>query len=669
MSGSELKDKTNEIFSPGGIIAGSLPGFEPRESQKDMSLAVAAALTDRSAPGPVSGRKLAVEAGTGIGKTLAYLVPAVLSGSKIVVSTGTLNLQEQILEKEIPFIRNHIAPELTALCVKGRQNYLCLYRWYQMGGAAKLPFFRDDELEMIETWLQETETGDRAELAGLADDSPLWKELSVPTTQCLGSSCPESSRCFVNRLRQKAGRSQLLIVNHHLFFSDLALRRFGFAEVLPRYEVVIFDEAHRLETIATRYFGVSMSLYQINELVKDVEKMLGTGFQDEKSGETGREARNLAWEAEQLKNVFPEDLGRFPLQPLLEKIDSAGQETGTAEHQPSWREISESFEDKLARLVINLDRLAMAEESWALLHRRGQELLTSFRHIIRKQDSSYIYWYERKEKTVSLAASPIEIASELEDSLYNQVRATIFTSATLTTGGSFAYFFERLGLDENTDALQLPSPFDYENRTRLYLPADNFPEPSAPDFFYHLCREVRQILELSRGRALILCTSVKSMQGLYNFLKEYIDFPLYMQGQAPKQVLLARFRENRNSVLLAVASFWEGVNVPGESLSCVIIDKLPFEVPSDPVIMARINKIREEGGNPFMEFQIPRAILTLRQGLGRLMRSSSDSGLLAIMDIRLFSKRYGSIFRKSLAPSPVIRSFEEIENFYRTPGM
>lgn len=657
MPNSELEDKTEEVFSPAGLLAHSLPDYEPRTGQRDMALAVAAVLADQSATG--LGRKLAVEAETGIGKTLAYLVPAALSGRKVVISTGTLNLQEQILEKEIPFIRKHISPELTALCVKGRQNYLCLHRWFQMGVSSRLPYFREDDLEKIRAWLDRTTTGDRAELEWLADDSPLWKELSVPTTQCLGSSCPEHSRCFINRLRQKAGRSQLLIVNHHLFFSDLALRRFGFAEVLPRYQAVIFDEAHRLENIATRYFGVSVSLYQVNELVKDIERLIETGSRSEDKAKTAREAGSLAREAERLYGLFPEELGRFPLQPLIEKIN-ADSDSGTG-----WREISESFEDKLARLVFNLDHLAQTEESWALLHRRGQELLANFKRISGRQDNSYIYWYERKERTVSLAASPIEIASELRDCLYDEVQATTFTSATLTSGGNFSYFFERLGLDENTTSLQLPSPFDYENRTRLYIPDDHFPEPSSQHFFPNLCREVHRLLELSRGRALILCTSVKSMQGLYNFLDGKVDYPVYMQGKAPKPVLLSRFQQSRNSVLLAVASFWEGVNVPGESLSCVIIDKLPFEVPSDPVIMARIDKIREEGGNPFMDFQIPRAVISLRQGLGRLMRSTSDSGLLAVMDIRLFSKRYGSIFRKSLSPSPVIRSFEEIEDFFQ----
>ncbi|MGM0682064.1 MAG: ATP-dependent DNA helicase, partial [Thermodesulfobacteriota bacterium] len=278
---SELENQTENIFSPGGILARRLTNYEPRESQRSMALAIAAVLAERSSRVSVLGQKLTVEAGTGTGKTLAYLVPAVLSGRKVVVSTGTLNLQEQILEKEIPFIREHIAPGLTALCLKGRQNYLCLYRWYQLRAPSKLPFFSNEDLKKIETWLKRTTTGDRAELEWLADDSLLWKELSVSTSQCLGSSCPESSRCFINRLRQKAGNSQLLIVNHHLFFSDLALRRSGFAEVLPRYETVIFDEAHRLETIATYYFGVSISLYQIKELVKDINRTLEAGPKDE----------------------------------------------------------------------------------------------------------------------------------------------------------------------------------------------------------------------------------------------------------------------------------------------------------------------------------------------------------------------------------------------------
>ncbi|MBI5558490.1 MAG: ATP-dependent DNA helicase [Deltaproteobacteria bacterium] len=649
----ELLEKTKEIFSAGGILSQKLAGFEARAGQLDMALAVARSLSgDQAGQGP---QLLAVEAETGIGKTLAYLVPAALSGQKVVISTGTLNLQEQILNKEIPFIKEHIAPNLFALCVKGRQNYLCLYRWHQLYNSGQLPLFANEQLDGIAGWLNSTATGDRAELDWLPDHSSLWREVSATSSQCLGTSCPDSALCFINLLRKKAARAQLLIVNHHLFFSDLALRRFGFAEVLPRYESVIFDEAHHIENIATRYFGISVSHFQLLDLAQDIEKMgqeHGAGKSPEK---VMLAAKGLASTAVRFLQSFPEERGRFPLQEAVEKI-------------ANWEEECLLLDEALAKLISRLEPQAQGSELWSSLHRRAQELLANLTTVIARQRSSYVYWYERRDKTVALSASPIEIAADLQESFFSEVRSIVFTSATLTTGGNFTYFFDRLGLPADTPALRLASPFDYASRTALFVPA-NMPEPADPAFLKELQQVTLDLLLASHGRALVLFTSIKAMQHLYHYLAERLPFPVFMQGSAPKQTLLERFSRETNSVLLAVASFWEGIDVPGESLSCLIIDKLPFEVPSDPVIMARIHKIKEEGGNPFVEFQIPRTILTLRQGLGRLMRSASDSGLLAILDIRLFSKQYGRLFRKSLPASPIIRTLADVHRFFaEKPG-
>ncbi len=649
----DLGAETRQIFSPGGLLSQQLKGYDPRPGQLQMAEAIADILHDEDPWGhnPELGRKLAVEAETGIGKTLAYLIPAVLSGQKIVVSTGTINLQEQILHKEIPFIREHIDPTLEALCVKGRQNYLCLYRYQQFTASPQAPLFQNMRMDALEEWLQDTETGDRAELDWLPDQSPLWREISATTSQCLGSNCPDYAPCFVTRLRKEAGKARLLIVNHHLFFSDLALRRFGFAEVLPRYESVIFDEAHHLENVATRYFGISLSHYQFLDLARDIEKAHAESVGDKEQEKALALAQSLSQQAQRLVSLFPLEKGRFPL------IDF------TTDNDEWYRETA-LLANRLVLLADQLETVAMRYESWNAFLRRTSETSAALEHFTAPPDSSYVYWYERREKTVSLTASPIDIAQDLHKSFYNTVKAAIFTSATLTTGANFSYFFGRLGLDEATKTLQLPTPFDYKNRSRLYVPANGFPLPSDRGFFAAVQEEIFELLMASSGRALVLFTSIRAMDHMYAFLSDRLPFPVFVQGEAPKQKLLENFREETHSVLLAVASFWEGVDVPGNTLSAVIIDKLPFEVPSDPVIMARADKIKEAGGNPFFDFQVPRAILTLRQGLGRLMRSATDQGLLAILDARLYAKSYGRLFLKSTPPSPIIRSLDEVRAFF-----
>ncbi len=652
-----LSAEIKKIFAPDGILAQKLPGYESRPGQLAMAEAVAQALDD-DRPNDVAeqmGRKITVEAETGIGKTLAYLVPGVLSGRKIIISTNTLNLQDQILNKEIPFIKKNIAPDLSALCVKGRRNYLCLYRWKQLFASPQLNLFeKSEDIRALEEWLQETNSGDRAELDWLADNAPLWFEISADSSQCLGGNCPEGEACFLNRLRKKAARAQLLIVNHHLFFSDLALRRFGFAEVLPRYESVIFDEAHHLENIATRYFGVSFSHFQVIDLAGDIDR-LARESKGKKIEKISRLARSMAAQADHFVTIFPKKQGRFPLLETLEQIPDRQ------------KEIS-ALKERIISLAGQLEIMAQLNDAWNNMLRRSNELLTNIAATAEEQRNDYVYWFEKRKKTITLSASPIEIATDLQESLYPQVRSIVFTSATLTTGGKFTYFFERLGLDGNTKTLQLPTPFDYPNHTRLYIPENSFPLPAQPGYLRAMQERISAILRLTEGRALLLFTSIKAMEKMHAYLKEEINYPLLMQGTSPRAVLLEQFQKDTHSVLLAVASFWEGVNVPGKTLSCVIIDKLPFEVPSDPVIMARINQIKKQDGNPFFDFQIPRAILTLRQGIGRLMRCATDQGLLVIMDVRLMTRQYGRLFLKSLPASPLIRELAEVDNFMKKQG-
>ncbi len=645
-----LLKQTQSIFKPDGLLSTLIEAYEFRSGQLEMASAVAQTL---------AGGKLVVEAETGIGKTLAYLIPAVLSRQKIIISTNTLNLQEQILSDAIPFIQQNIDPQLSALCVKGRQNYLCLYRWQQFAVHPQFEMFAPGKTrKKIERWLESTTTGDRAELPWLEDDSALWREISTTASQCLGSKCPNDKSCFITELRKKAAATRLLIVNHHLFFSDLALRREGHGEVLPRYESVIFDEAHHLENVATNFFGSSLSHFQLLELVKDV-KLSAAMLPEDKKEQVFQVADPLHLRSEHFTAMFPAQIGKFPLQ-------------GFIDEHPEWEEQIQAVSDRLSSLTSTLSRMAIEGEVWQGLANRCEDLqsrLIAIAGLLEiPQEEKYIRWYDRREKNIVLTASPIDIAAELNTVLYPEVRSAVFTSGTLTVGDNFTYFLNRLGLDQDTETLSLASPFDYKNRTMLYVPAHTpqnpFPQPDRKEFPTEIQFIMNRILLASGGRALVLFTSFYNMRKIYPFLVENLPYPVFIQGEAPRNKLLQSFQQQTNSVLLAVASFWEGINVPGESLSCVIIDKLPFEVPSDPVIMARINKIREEGGNPFMDFQLPRAILALRQGVGRLMRTSTDKGLLAILDIRLFTKQYGHLFLRSLPPSPITRELKDVESFF-----
>ena len=654
--------KMQEIFSRNGLLAQRLPRFEARPGQLAMAEALASLLAeDMEGEYSFSGaRLLMVEAETGIGKTLAYLIPAILSGRRIVISTATLNLQDQILNKEIPLVEKVLGIDIPALCIKGRQNYLCHYRWFQHRATSQMSLLEDTEGDGIDAWLDTTETGDRAELSWLPDRSVLWPKISAQSNQCLGSECPESASCFVNQLRRRAGAARLLIVNHHLFFSDLALRSAGHGEVLPRYEGVIFDEAHHIENVATQFFGKTFSQYQLLDLFTDIERQAGLDLDPAGTDLLLGTVEGVRQRIDHFVRLFPEERGRYHLDALVDKISPV-----------SWKAEIEQISAALSRLRQQAESHEGRGEGWAVLGKRIAELQANLEEIAIMESGGGIHnvhWYERRERAIVLSATPVEVAGHLQRSLYQTVRYCVMTSATLSSAGSFTYVRDRLGLGEETAFLRFDSPFDYRNRTLLYVPESGFPEPTARDFQGLVNERVLEILKLSRGRALVLFTSFKAMDGMADFLDGRLDYPVLVQGRASRQTLLNIFRDTTDSVLLAVASFWEGVDVPGESLSCVIIDKLPFEVPTDPVLMARIQIISDKGGKPFFDFQVPRAILSLRQGVGRLMRAATDRGVIAIMDVRLFSKGYGWMFLKSLPPSPVVRSLEDLAGFFSARG-
>ncbi|MCL2458269.1 MAG: ATP-dependent DNA helicase [Desulfobulbus sp.] len=647
----------DKIFGPDGLLAKHLSPYQYRPGQLEMARAVARLLETPDEYCADQAACLLIEAETGLGKTLAYLIPAALSGQRVVVSTNTRNLQDQILGREIPFIREWIAPDLKALGVKGRQNYLCLYRWRQLQAAGLADLQTGGEEKAIDSWIAGTVHGDRSELHWLGSGSPLWQKICCQSHFCLGSQCPEATGCFLNRLRRDAAASQLLIVNHHLLFSDLAVRRTGHGEVLPRYHTVLFDEAHHVENVATTFFGFTFSRFQVLDLCGDVERSAGDG-QASKHGDILSAARCLKESVERFAAAFPEQRGRFPLQELL------------ASH-PDLPALRADLAAALQEFAQRLESNPASDSPWPQYSGRAWELADRLEKITREQfddladeEISHTYWYERSDRNLALYATPVDVAAELHTALYTQVGHCVFTSATLTTGGNFRYALERLGLPAETPTLSLASPFDYQAKTMLYIPGAPFPEPTAPGYPQALHQCLAALIGWAGGRTLALFTSLAAMDKAHAALRDQLPYPLLIQGEAPRRVLLQRFCQETDSVLLAVASFWEGIDVPGEALSLVIIDKLPFEVPSDPVIMARMNHIKALGGNPFNDYQVPRAILTLRQGVGRLMRTTDDRGVIAILDTRLFGKGYGRQFLRSLPPSPVSRDLDDVAAFF-----
>ncbi|MDD2464382.1 MAG: ATP-dependent DNA helicase [Desulfobulbus sp.] len=648
-----------QFFGPEGLLANNLPGYESRPGQLTMAQAVDNLLATPEEFLGDQAASLVIEAETGLGKTLAYLIPAVLSGKRVVVSTHTRNLQDQILLKEIPLILTFIDPELKALCVKGRQNYLCLYRWHQLLAAHPGEVLGAQEKKKIEDWLHSTLYGERSELDWLSASSPLWQKISCQSHFCLGANCPEAAACYLNQLRRDAANSRLLIVNHHLLFSDLAIRRTGFGEVLPRYESVIFDEAHHVEQVATTFFGFTFSRFQLIDLAGDLERSAQTELSGSPQAALLQSVARVVASVERFSTAFPMERGRFPLTPEIIE-------------QKVVRESHDDLKLALTHLLLALDPLAGSEGLWRQYLDRAQDLSTRLDRLLVEQfddlppeDIPFTYWFERGDRNLTLCATPVDVALELQTSLFAAVRHCIFSSATLTTGGNFTYFLDRTGLSQETPTLSLGSPFDYNGRSLLYVPPSTCPEPNGVGYVEAIHQNLEQLILHAQGRSLCLFTSFAAMDRAAAFLQGRLPYPLLVQGEAPRRRLLEAFTCQTESVLLAVASFWEGVDIPGEALSLVIIDKLPFEVPSDPVIMARISRIKALGGNPFVQFQIPRAILTLRQGVGRLMRTAEDRGVIAILDTRLFTKGYGRQFLKSLPPSPLTRDLDAVATFFR----
>jgi ATP-dependent DNA helicase DinG len=645
-----LQDELEQILGPQGAIAANHPFYEYRPGQIMMAGAIVAAVEQN--------HHLCVEAGTGTGKTLAYLLPVIFSGRRVVVSTATKNLQEQLFAKDIPFLEKVLERKFSVCYMKGRSNYLCWSKLDEIEGQGYLFSPHDPEyLRLIKKWAQTTQTGDRAELTELPEDFLLWHHLDARRETCTGQKCRNFDTCFVTKVRQQALQSDIIIVNHHLFFADLALRQGDFGSVLPDYSLLVFDEAHELEDVATQYFGIMVSNYRIEELVRDTDRTLvETGHT---SAFLSNQLAKLAERSREFFAHFQSNDGRFALQPV-------GTGAGIRRGLHGIESLSDDYRTLRVQLEVlrtALNSLPVQSDTIEALARRSLELEDELAAILESESMEHVYWCEIRGRGVFLWASPINIAPLLKDRLFCIVGCAILTSATLSTGGNFSFIKTRLGLEDAAELI-VPSHFDFKNQAIFYVPR-NIPEPREEGWATHACKELEAILEASGGRAFVLFTSYVQMEQVYHSLKNRLRFPSFMQGEKSKSGLLESFRSTPNAVLFATSSFWQGVDVQGEQLSCVVIDKLPFSVPSDPVVAARIAQISESGGNAFYDYQIPSAIILLKQGLGRLIRSKTDRGILALLDKRILTKSYGRMFLQSLPPAPITHDINKIQKFLR----
>jgi ATP-dependent DNA helicase DinG len=668
-----------DFFHPGGILAQSSLAFEHRPGQYAMAREIEQSFADR--------RHLIVEAGTGTGKTLAYLLPAIRRAreqkQRIIISTGTKNLQEQLYFKDIPFLETLLGP-LRVCYMKGRANYVCKQKLYALRDAPLLNGLDEiSQFNSILGWERSTETGDRAEIDTLPEHSPLFHKLDARSEVCLGQSCPNWEQCFITTMRRKALESDIVIVNHHLFFADLSIKQQAAgapdAGILPEAAAVIFDEAHELEDIASQYFGVALSNARFDELARDTDSMLRSKgvstFAIESATQTIRERSKLFFAS---LPAGPSDLGRMEFLDRADFLEARGDAYIGASNA-------------LQRLESELEQLREVEEA-AGLRKRATDIRNHLKFLLESTDPNTVFWIERRPTTrpgapsstmvsssvrvglpqhaafsTHLQATPIDVSTLLAETLFNNYSTIILTSATLTVAGpdakpSFAHLKQRLGIPFPKE-LVVPSHFDYATQALLYLP-QHMPPPRDPNFLPQATEKIRRVLEITRGRAFCLFTSHAQMRELHDRLLTELPFPLLMQGSAPRHILLQQFRDTPKAVLFGTSSFWQGVDVQGEQLSCVIIDKLPFAVPSDPILRARTDAITAAGGNAFNDLQVPQAVIALKQGFGRLIRSLTDRGVLMLLDPRIRTTRYGRTFLDSLPPYRRTDDITEVERFF-----
>ena len=642
---ARLSTLVANAFADDGPLADVLPAYEPRDSQRQMAAAAADIFAD--------GGLLLAEAGPGTGKTLAYLIPAILSRHRVLVSTGTKNLQDQIFYKDLPAIRGALGVSFSATYMKGRGNYLCLHRFDALR-ESEAPMAPVDRayLATLSEWAPQTETGDRAEVEDLPDDFPLWNDIAATSENCIGTECPRYQDCFVTKMRQRAAESDLVVVNHHLLCADAAVRQSAYGSVIPACAHAVIDEAHQLEDAATQYFGVSVSNYRLEELTRDGRRLIGAELSADEA--TLDETRQLLDGTQTQAHLFFASLKQLGVTADRLKVTVEALAPVAEQGRRLIR-----YLDDLSRELALLDK---ASEDTLALGRRAAELRDSLQFLLEVRDPEFVYFLVVRRNGVLLKASPVDVSAIVRDLLLDRLDGSILTSATLTVDDSFDYVRKRLGVDGGHE-LRLASEFDFREQAVLYLPR-RMPDPRTAHFSAAVTHELLRIFHVTKGRAFVLFTSYANLREVKALLEPELDYPLLVQGSTPRSVLLREFRMTPNAVLLATSSFWQGVDVVGDALSCVVIDKLPFVPPGDPITAARIEAIKTSGGNGFVDYQVPLAILTLQQGFGRLIRHRSDRGILVLLDPRVQTMAYGRRFLASLPPAPLTHDLADVERFF-----